>query len=76
MDDAKRVSNPLQDTLKLSKYGSDYFDVPTVYISVVLALHCVTITSPEIGYAVNKVCQFMAQALAFHWVAIKRIPRY
>lgn len=44
--------------------------------SVVGALQYVTVTRPEIGYAVNKVCQFMAQPLSSHWAAVKRILRY
>jgi len=34
------------------------------------------VTRPDLSYAVNKVCQFMATPLDSHWVAVKRILRY
>ena len=40
------------------------------------ALQYTTITRPEISFAVNKVCQFMANPLETHWTAVKRILRY
>lgn len=61
---------------KLSKEGADYFEDPTLYRSVVGALQYATITRPELSFAVNKVCQFMAKPLESHWVAVKRILRY
>jgi len=76
MTEAKGISTPLQGGLKLSKYGSDYFDDPALYRSIVGALQYITITRPEIGFSVNKVCQFMSQPLSDHWKAVKRILRY
>nr|KYP34405.1 hypothetical protein KK1_044640 [Cajanus cajan] len=76
MDSAKGIATPLQATLKLSKVGSDYFEDPFLYRSVVGALQYVTITRPKIVYAVNKDCQFMAQPLVSHWNAVKSILRY
>ncbi|RVW36867.1 putative mitochondrial protein [Vitis vinifera] len=40
------------------------------------ALQYVTITKPDISYAVNKACQFMAHPTTIHWMAFKRILRY
>ncbi|RDX88019.1 putative mitochondrial protein, partial [Mucuna pruriens] len=45
-------------------------DDPATYRSIVGALQYVTITWTEIGYAENKVCQFVAQPLITHWTAI------
>ncbi|WVZ05853.1 hypothetical protein V8G54_019199 [Vigna mungo] len=73
MSAAKGISTPVQRGLKLSKYGSDYMDDPALYGSTVGALQYVTINRPEIGYSVNKVCQFMSQPLLEHWKAVKRI---
>ena len=47
-----------------------------MYRSIVGALQYVTITRPEISFAVNKVCQFMHNPLEVHWQAAKRILRY
>lgn len=51
-------------------------DDPALYGSTVGALQYVTINRPEIGYSVNKVCQFMSQPLLEHWKAVKRILCY
>ena len=40
------------------------------------ALQYATLTRPEISYAVNKVCQYMANPLDSHWAVVKRILRY
>ena len=40
------------------------------------ALQYATLTRPEISFAVNKVCQFMAKPLESHWAAVKMILRY
>ena len=61
---------------KLSKYGSDLLQDAFFCRSVVGALQYVTITHPELSFAVIKVCQFMASPLESHWTAVKRILRY
>jgi len=76
MVEAQPVSSPMTVHCKLSKHGTDYFHDPSLYRSVVGALQYVTVTRPELSYAVNKVCQFMATPLDSHWVAVKRILRY
>ena len=35
-----------------------------------------TLTRPKISFAVNKVCQYMANPLDSHWTVVKRILRY
>ena len=35
-----------------------------------------TLTRPDISYAVNKVCQFLSQPTDVHWESVKRILRY
>nr|KYP58716.1 hypothetical protein KK1_014136 [Cajanus cajan] len=76
MLEAKPISTPMVSTSKLSKHGSDTLTDSTFYRSVVGALQYATITRPEISFAVNKVCQFMASPLESHWNAVKRILRY
>ena len=76
MDKAKAISTPMILGLKLSQHGSDKFDNPSLYRSVVGALRYATVTRPEISYSVNKACQFMAEPLESHWKAVKRILRY
>lgn len=76
MEDCKAINTPLPANLKLSKNATDLFEDPTLYRSIVGALQCVIVTRPELGYSVNKVCQFMSQPLTSHWSAVKRILRY
>ncbi|KAI5348130.1 hypothetical protein L3X38_001017 [Prunus dulcis] len=49
---------------------------PDLYRSVVGALQYLTITRPDLSYAVNQVCQFMHSPTTMHWTAVKRILRY
>lgn len=76
MADAKPIASPMVSSCKLSRFGSDTFDDPNLYRSVVGALQYATLTHPEISYSVNKVCQFMSSPLETQWKAIKRILLY
>ena len=40
------------------------------------ALQYLTLTRPDISYAVNKVCQYLHAPSTTHWTAVKRILRY
>ena len=35
-----------------------------------------TLTRPDISFAVNKVCQYLQAPTSAHWTAVKRIVRY
>jgi histone deacetylase 1/2 len=78
MDKAKPVETPLSTAKKLSlsdgeKLGSED---STRFRSIVGALQYLTLTRPDISYAVNKVCQFLHAPTSVHWSAVKRILRY
>ena len=51
-------------------------DDSTRYKSMVGALQYLTLTRPDISFAVNKVCQFLHAPTTSHWIAAKRILRY
>ncbi|KAL5713478.1 hypothetical protein ACHQM5_015548 [Ranunculus cassubicifolius] len=73
---AKPVYSPAQTGKKLSIHDGDYLQDGSEYRSVVGALQYLTITRPDISYAVNQVCQFMHRSTTTHWAAAKRILRY
>ncbi|CAL2257264.1 unnamed protein product [Prunus armeniaca] len=58
-----------------SLHGSPLSD-PTEYRSLVGTLQYLTITRPDISFAVNQVCQFIHQPTDIHWKVVKRILRY
>ena len=51
-------------------------DEATTYRSIVGGLQYLTITRPDISFAVNRVCQYLHTPRDTHWTAVKRILRY
>ncbi|XP_040995177.1 uncharacterized mitochondrial protein AtMg00810-like [Juglans microcarpa x Juglans regia] len=49
---------------------------PSQYRSVVGALQYLSLTCPDISFAINKVCQFMHKPTELHWSAVKQILHY
>jgi hypothetical protein len=74
--DVKPISSPATACKKLSLYDGDPLSDPTEFRSVVGALQYLTLTRPNICFAVNQVCQFLHQPTTNHWTAVKRILRY
>ena len=48
----------------------------TEYRSIVGGLQYLTITRPDLSFAVNRVCQYLHSPTNVHWSAVKRILRY
>ena len=57
--DVKPISSLTHNGQKLSLYDGEPLPDPTEYRSVVGVLQCLTLTRPDIAFAVNQVCQFM-----------------
>jgi histone deacetylase 1/2 len=78
MQFCKPVDTPLSPTEKLSIVSGNKLgpDDSTKYRSMVGALQYLTLTRPDIAFAVNKVCQFLHAPTTVHWSAVKRILRY
>jgi Reverse transcriptase (RNA-dependent DNA polymerase) len=76
MQGAKPNSTPMATGKVLSKFGGATFDDPHLFRSIIGALQYVTITRPDISFAVNRVSQYMHAPTVSHWAAVKRILRY
>uniref|UniRef100_A0A2N9HDB3 Reverse transcriptase Ty1/copia-type domain-containing protein n=1 Tax=Fagus sylvatica TaxID=28930 RepID=A0A2N9HDB3_FAGSY len=73
---AKPVASPMASSTILSQHTGTSLSDPSLYRSVVGSLQYLSLTRPDISFAVNKVCQFMANPTEDHWSAVKRILRY
>ena len=62
--------------LKLSKDDGDLLPYPHTYTCLMGSLVYLTITRPDISYAVNLVSQFMTSPRHLHLTAVKRGIRY
>nr|XP_020152324.2 uncharacterized mitochondrial protein AtMg00810-like [Aegilops tauschii subsp. strangulata] len=76
MLNCKPAPTPVDTKAKLSiKDGSPASDA-VFYRSIVGALQYLTLTRPEIQYAVQQVCLHIHVPRDVHWAAVKRILRY
>jgi hypothetical protein len=78
MTTCKPIPTPLAASEKLSSHVGDPLgpDDSTKYRSVVGALQYLSLTRPDLAFAINKVCQFLKAPTTLHWSAVKRILRY
>ncbi len=51
-------------------------DDATAYRSLVGGLQYLTLTRPDLSFAVNQVCQYLHAPRTSHWSVVKRILRY
>ena len=70
------VDKPVKLNVKLSKEEGDLLPDPTAYRQLVSSLIYLTITCPDISFAVNLMSQFMTAPLHLHLAAVRRIIRY
>ncbi|XP_022040277.1 uncharacterized mitochondrial protein AtMg00810-like [Helianthus annuus] len=73
--DSKPVATPLTSKDVFHSPGHPFHD-PTLYRSLVGALQYLTITRPDLSYAVNQASQFPQQPTTTHFQLVKRIFRY
>ena len=71
------MTTPMASTDKLSSTDVTLLsaDESTRYRSIVGGLQYLTMTRPDIAFAVNKVCQFLSAPQCSHLAAVKRILR-
>ncbi|XP_019170539.1 PREDICTED: uncharacterized protein LOC109166104 [Ipomoea nil] len=75
MTDCKPLATPASTTQAVTP-SDELFDNPTQYRRIVGALQYLTITRPDLSYAVNRLCQFMHSPTVDHWAMVKRVLRY
>ncbi|KAK9048756.1 hypothetical protein SSX86_032277 [Deinandra increscens subsp. villosa] len=76
LENCNAVATPVDTNAKLSSKDGDPLDNPTEYRALVGALQYLTITRPDISYAVQQVCMHMHAPRTSHMHALKRILRY
>lgn len=78
LENCKPMNTPLSVSEKLAAHvGNPLDDVAaTKYRSIVGGLQYLTLTRPDIAFAVNKVCQYLHTPTTDHYTAVKRILRY
>ncbi|KAM1382347.1 hypothetical protein ACFX2F_034822 [Malus domestica] len=76
MDGAKAVSTPLSTTHSLMLHDGSSLTDATPYRRLVGGLQYLSLTRPDISFAVNKLSQFMHSPSETHWQALKRLLRY
>ena len=76
----KISKTPLEEGYKVLREGEveekQLFEDPKLYRKMVGKLIYLTITRPDICFAVNTLSQFIVEPGRVHWVAAKNIIRY
>jgi hypothetical protein len=70
------LSTPIDARSKLSAHDGTPFHDPSHYRSLAGALQYLTITRPDIAYAVQQICLFMHAPTTSHFQLVKRVLRY
>ncbi|XP_031271785.1 secreted RxLR effector protein 161-like [Pistacia vera] len=70
------LATPMAVGTKLFSTDSEVFKDPSLYRSIIGALQYLTLTRPDISYAVDKLSQFLQDPTELQWQAYKRILRY
>ena len=74
--DSKIVDTPIEYNYRLNSHDGESLSDATLYRQLVGSLIYLTVTRPDISYAVHIVSQFMAAPRSPHYAAILRILRY
>lgn len=78
MENCRPVPTPMCTHEKLTQESGQALneDDAFKYRSTVGALQYLTLTRPDLSFAVNKVCQYLSRPTDVHWEAVKRILRF
>ena len=76
MTNAHLISTPLSTSPTLSLQSSTSLSDLSAFRTIVDNLQYLTLTLPNVAYAVNKLSQYMHRPTSDHWTVVKRILRY
>ncbi|KAL8159823.1 hypothetical protein V2J09_001360 [Rumex salicifolius] len=76
MTDCKPVSTPLNASTRLTRNSGTILASPTEYRMLLGSLQYLSLTRPDVAFAVNKLSQFMHSPTTDHWAALKRLLRF
>ncbi len=76
MTGCKLISIPLEQNVKLSANEGDFVEDTTMYRCIVGSLIYMTITRPDLNYAVGVASQFMQTPQKPHLDVVRHILRY
>lgn len=76
MIDAKPVFTPMSTSCSLTSDVDTLNCDPSSYRSIIGSLHYLSITRPDVAFAVNKLSQHMQAPSVIHMQALKRVLRY
>ncbi|XP_031504006.1 uncharacterized mitochondrial protein AtMg00810-like [Nymphaea colorata] len=76
MQTCNTMSTPMSANLKSSDGQDQLYSNPRECRSLAGALQYLTLTRPDLSYAVNFACQFMHALVVKHFQLLKRILRY
>uniref|UniRef100_A0A2N9GQL0 Reverse transcriptase Ty1/copia-type domain-containing protein n=1 Tax=Fagus sylvatica TaxID=28930 RepID=A0A2N9GQL0_FAGSY len=76
LTDHKILDTPIELNARLTPSSGELLPDPTLYRQLVGSLVYLTVTRPDISYAVHQVSQFVFAPRSTHYVAVLRILRY
>ncbi|XP_028105314.1 uncharacterized protein LOC114304356 [Camellia sinensis] len=76
MLNCKAYNSSMATKSSSSSETSVAFSQPSLYCSIVGALQYLTLTQPDLSYAVNCACQFMHASTVTHFNVVKQLLRY
>ncbi|XP_047257460.1 uncharacterized mitochondrial protein AtMg00810-like [Capsicum annuum] len=76
LQDSSSVDTPLKLNVKYRREEGDLLPDPTIFRQLVESLNYLTITRPDISFAVQQVSQFMQAPRHLHLMVVCRIIRY
>ena len=76
MLNCKPISTPVDTLAKLSTDNGRLFHDPSLYRSLAGALQYLTLTRPDLSYAMQQCCLFMHAPRDAHYQLVKRVLRY